>query len=133
MISSRGQPTARLDECLVRLLATPPEPGTRDIEPGTTEPGTTERRDPASLGDEELVATLRRTGWRVGAAAKALGISRTTLYALIERSPRLRKAKDIPDEELRRCQQECGDDLDAMAARLEVSRRALQLRLRDEN
>jgi transcriptional regulator of acetoin/glycerol metabolism len=33
------------------------------------------------------VACLERNGWKTSAAAAELGISRTSLYALIERSP----------------------------------------------
>ncbi|HUS32717.1 MAG TPA: hypothetical protein VMZ53_29655 [Kofleriaceae bacterium] len=48
-------------------------------------------------------------------------------YNLIDRSKRLRKAKDIPD--LRRAYDACGGDLDIAAAELEVSRRSLEQRI----
>jgi two-component system nitrogen regulation response regulator GlnG len=74
---------------------------------------------------------MRANRWRINATALALGISRNTLYALIEKSSLLRKAKDIPGDEIRRCHAECNGDLDAMIEILEVSKRALQLRLKE--
>ena len=83
-----------------------------------------------AIGDDLLVDTLRRFDWRTSAAARHLGISRTTLYAMIERSPRIRAAKDVPEDELRSAFAECGGDVQCLARRLEVSKRGLQLRLR---
>jgi two-component system nitrogen regulation response regulator GlnG len=88
-------------------------------------------RPPSEIGAEALQATLRENQWRIGAAARALGISRTSLYALIDASDGVRKAKDIPPDELRTCYEACGGDLDAMAERLHVSRRGIQLRLKE--
>ena len=50
---------------------------------------------------------------------------------LIDKSTRLRKAKDIPRDELAALSVELDGDLDAMAERLEVSSRGLYLRLRE--
>ncbi|MEW5741988.1 MAG: sigma 54-interacting transcriptional regulator [Myxococcota bacterium] len=83
------------------------------------------------LGDEEVVAALRAHGFRPGETARALGISRTTLYALIERSTVLRKAKDVTEQELAEAHSACSGDVEAMAARLEVSERGLRLRLKE--
>jgi two-component system, NtrC family, nitrogen regulation response regulator GlnG len=79
----------------------------------------------------ELLATLRAHRWDLQAAAQALRISRTSLYALIEASPNVRKAGDLRPEEIARCWEECGGDLDAMVDRLEVSKKALGRRLRE--
>jgi two-component system nitrogen regulation response regulator GlnG len=61
--------------------------------------------------------------------ARELGISRAALYRLIDKNPRLRKASDIERAELERCLRECGGDIEMAATRLEVSRRALQMRV----
>jgi two-component system, NtrC family, nitrogen regulation response regulator GlnG len=65
------------------------------------------------------------------ATADRLGIPRSSIYDLIDRSPNLRTAGDLSVEELTRCYQECGGDLEAMAQRLEVSKRALGRRIKE--
>ena len=47
------------------------------------------------VGEEELLRALRDHGWGLAPAAKALGVSRTSLYAMIERSSKVRKAVDL--------------------------------------
>jgi len=89
------------------------------------------RRRPSEVGPEELLAALRACSWDIKAAADRLGITRPSLYELIDKSPHLRTAGDVSTEELTRCFHECQGDLDAMVRRLEVSKRALQRRLRD--
>jgi two-component system, NtrC family, nitrogen regulation response regulator GlnG len=141
VISSRGSAVVIVDDVLLRTLAQGGAPAPPDgagasgnAEPGSARGGvdTGERRGPEREIDEEaLIEALRASGWAVGRAAAALGVSRTNLYRLIERSTRVRKAVDVPVEELRRCHEACGGDLDAMSARLEVSKRGLKLRLRD--
>ncbi len=89
------------------------------------------RRRPSSVGEEHLLSVLQASHWRMAEAARLLGISRTSLYALVDASDRVRKAKDIPEAELRESYEACGGRVDAMAEALEVSMRGLQLRLRD--
>jgi two-component system nitrogen regulation response regulator GlnG len=121
-IASRGAEVASLDAALERTLA---EAQGRIDSTRPSQP----RRDPATLGDDEVIDALRASSWRAGPAASRLGISRSTLYVLIDRSSRIRKAKDIPDAELRRALDDHGGDLDQVASALEISRRALQLRI----
>ena len=80
---------------------------------------------------ERLLEALREHGWKTGAAAAALGVSKTTLYALIERTPGIRKARDLSAEEILAQSDAAGGDVDRMAAALEVSRRGLVLRMRE--
>jgi len=89
------------------------------------------RRAPSTIREEELLAALRGCHWQMSEAARRLGISRTTLYALVERSERLRKAKDLSEPELRQAFDACEGRIEAMAEALEVSPRGIQLRLRD--
>jgi two-component system nitrogen regulation response regulator GlnG len=86
---------------------------------------------PGEISEDQLVEVLRGCLWRVGPAAAALGIPTATLHRMIEKSTRLRRAKDIPREELQRCYVACGGDVDAMAAKLEVSPRGIKLRLKE--
>jgi two-component system nitrogen regulation response regulator GlnG len=122
-ISSRGADEARIDSALERLLAVAPAAAPAPI------PQEPPRRDPAAITDDDLLAALRASAWRAAGAAAQLGVSRSTLYQLIDRSKRIRKAKDIPEPELRQVYEACSSDLDAAAAELEVSRRALKLRI----
>lgn len=64
-------------------------------------------------------------------AARSLGISRTSLYALLERSERVRAAADVPPEEVRAAWERHHGDVDAMVEELEVSERGLRQRLKD--
>jgi len=84
-----------------------------------------------TIGDDELIAALARHHWRTGAAAEALGISRTTLYTLIDRCSRLRKARDLDRDEIAACRLATAGDLDRMSEQLQVSKRGLQLRMRE--
>lgn len=132
VITNRGQPSLRLDEQLQQELASieAPPPGS----PAPAPPASTQgapRRKPSEVSEPELLAALREADWDLQAAADRLGIHRTSVYDLIERSPNLRTAGELGMEELTRCFQECQGDLDAMARRLEVSRRALGRRVKE--
>jgi two-component system nitrogen regulation response regulator GlnG len=94
--------------------------------PGAPEAAGGRRRQPEEVTDDELIAALRRHRFNIQRAASQLGISRGSVYNQIERCPRLRKAVDLTREEIRACREQCGGDLDAMVAMLEVSRRGLQ-------
>src|SRR5690606_30401738 len=84
---------------------------------------------PALPGPDEVREALARCGHRPGAAAAELGISRNTLYALMKRIPGLRRARDLSADEILACRRATGGDVEAMAEALQVSRRALGLRL----
>jgi DNA-binding NtrC family response regulator len=83
-----------------------------------------------AVDHERLLAALREHRFQLNRTAEALGVSRTHLDALIARSPRLRKAKDLGRDEVEACAAALGGDVDAMAAKLEVSPRGLRLRMR---
>jgi two-component system nitrogen regulation response regulator GlnG len=77
-----------------------------------------------------MVDALSATAWDMKAAAERLGITRSSLYMLIERSPSLRTAVELSAEEITRCFRECEGEVDAMVQRLKVSKRGLQRRLK---
>jgi two-component system nitrogen regulation response regulator GlnG len=85
---------------------------------------------PSEITEDALRKALRACGYRPGLAAKKLGIGRTSIYRLMERYGSVRKAEDIPEEEILRAHDACQGNISAMAAHLEVSERALKLRLR---
>ena len=108
-------------------------PGGAPPTDATTAPATGSRpryRKPDDVGESELIAALRASGWAMTEAARLLNVSRTTLYALVESCAAVRKASDIGDAELATAWRECAGDAKEMAAHLEVSPRGLSLRLR---
>ncbi|WP_437729553.1 sigma 54-interacting transcriptional regulator [Sorangium sp. So ce861] len=89
------------------------------------------RRSPAEITEDELAEALRASRWNRAAAAKRLGITRPSIYVLIERYPRFRTARELTTEEITGCHRECDGDLGRMVERLEVSEEALASRVRD--
>ncbi|WP_428269855.1 sigma 54-interacting transcriptional regulator [Haliangium sp.] len=135
VISGRGADTLRADAAVERLLAEPTVSARRTWAKrnwldDTVEEARAEGLGTHGLSEETLLAALRAAEWMPSKAAEALGIPRATLYDLMERTPGVRKAGDIPREELERCYRDCDGDLDAMMEQLQVSKRSLQLRLR---
>ncbi len=84
----------------------------------------------SALTDDAVATALARNRWSLTATARELGIARSTLYLLIDRSRTLRTAGDVTPAELRAAQERAGGDIDAMAQLLHVSPRGLRLALR---
>jgi two-component system nitrogen regulation response regulator GlnG len=125
-IASRGGVGAReavLPPGVERQLA--PPTGARPASAAAPRP--TYRR-PAEVGEEELLTALAGNRWRLAATAAQLGLSRTSLYTLIDRCAGIRKAADLEREEIAAALARHGGDLDAAVEELRVSRHGLQLR-----
>ncbi len=136
VIGSRGAEAARIGPQIERLLqeaigGNGPEGEGPPGRPVAAGPVRHEYRDPSEVGDDELVAALRANRWAIKPAARQLGVSRTSLYALIERSGAVRKASDLSHSEIERCREACGGDLEEMSARLEVSASGLRQRMKE--
>jgi two-component system, NtrC family, nitrogen regulation response regulator GlnG len=135
-IGSRAFDTAQVGAQVERLLrevapkpaAAPagplPEPSRQKTPAGTY-------RSPSEITRDELVEALRANRWELKGAAESLGISRPAIYLLLEKHPEIRTARDLSRAEILECQQVCGDDLDAMASHLEVSRKGLQQKMKE--
>jgi two-component system, NtrC family, nitrogen regulation response regulator GlnG len=134
VIGSRGlaglQANPRIEQELEASASPMPGRPAPEAPPAQQEPSPA-RRKPSEVPDAELLAALRGTAWDLKAAAERLGITRPSLYMLIDRSPSLRTVGDLSSEEITRCFHECKGDLDAMVQRLEVSKRGLQRRVRE--
>ncbi|WKD50790.1 sigma 54-interacting transcriptional regulator [Microbulbifer spongiae] len=85
-------------------------------------------RDPATVSESDLLQALNTSGWRIMPAARTLGISRTSMYALLKHSTEIRFADAIAKEEIQQVMQE-GSDLDAWAEQLKTPREGLKRRL----
>jgi len=134
VISSRGHAQLRLDPVLAAELGvTVPVRGTPVQSPGPMPPELAgpPRRKPSEVTEPELLEALRACAWDLKAAADRLRIPRTSIYALVDKSPNIRRAGNLSAEEIATCFRACGGDLDAMVARLEVSKRALIRRLKE--
>jgi two-component system nitrogen regulation response regulator GlnG len=108
-------------------VASPPAAAEPPSDPDLPAP----RRRPADVPESVLIETLAAHDWDIAAAARALNLSRPSMYMLIEKSDAIRTAADLDADEIRRCHEACGGDLDAMVARLRVSRNGLRRRMRD--
>lgn len=87
-------------------------------------------RRPADISEAELKEVLRAHRWDFAAAAGALGISRASIYVLIDRY-RIRTAGSLMAEEIVRAFHEHGGKIPRMADELEVSERALARRVKE--
>jgi two-component system nitrogen regulation response regulator GlnG len=87
-------------------------------------------RDPVTVSDSDLFEALNNNSWQVMPAAKALGVSRTSMYALLKQCPGVRSAEEISAQEIRGVMDQ-GPDLDGWATRLKTPREALKRRICD--
>jgi two-component system, NtrC family, nitrogen regulation response regulator GlnG len=107
---------------LKRSLSQPEQEEPREAE--------TSARKPQDVSEEEVFEAMKASGWRMEKAAERLGISRPSLYRLVEAHPLLRTAKDLTQEELLSAHREAKGDADRMSELLRVSRAGIQQRLR---
>ena len=123
LISNRGRDQLELDPVLERTLGAAPPPSPL--------PPTSHGARPSTLDDTQLAAALREHGWRYAPTAEFLGISKNTLFARIDRSPTLRRPRDIEAAEIRDQLDRHGGDEAAAAGALCISTRGLRLRMRE--
>ncbi len=126
LIDYGDAPRIELDKGLALLPTAAALPEPHDA----PSPAPAERRLLRDISEDAVIAALARHDYKPGPAAKALGISRPSMYALIESSPRIRKAGDLGAEEIQHEIARASGDLAAAARALEVSLRGLQLRMR---
>lgn len=58
------------------------------------------RRKPAELTEQDILQAMERHGWTIQGAAQSLGISRPTMYKLLEVHSGIRRAELIPRDEI---------------------------------
>jgi two-component system nitrogen regulation response regulator GlnG len=125
-VASRGADRAVIDANLLPEFA-PTQPNVPVSAPDQPSPAPDVVA--ADISDAEVVEAMRANQWKPALAASALRISRTTIYQLINKNPLLRKASEVPDAEISRLMQKTDGDLKKVADQLQLSTRALQLRL----
>lgn len=84
------------------------------------------RRKVSELSDDDLVEAMEKSQWQILAASKALGISRPTVYKLLEAHPRIRFPANISEEEIRVAWEACEGDLQRCASKLMTPAEALR-------
>jgi two-component system nitrogen regulation response regulator GlnG len=99
--------------------APPPAPSAR-----------TPYRATGEVRPDELMAALQAQGWRLKDAAAALGVSRPSLYNLMDRHPDIRRAESVDLAELAPLLDQAGLTLDGLVSQLRVPREALRRRLK---
>jgi len=77
-----------------------------------------------------VVSALHNNGWRIQGAAAELGISRPSMYKLIEGHPAIRRPEAIGLDELEHALGQGGGDLERCAAALLTPAEALRRHLR---
>jgi DNA-binding NtrC family response regulator len=90
---------------------------------------TTKRRSIQDLTDEEVIAALHRNEWEIKASALDLGISRPTMYKLIDAHPMIRHPQEISIDDIKRGLQESGGEVGRCAALLLTPAEALRRHL----
>jgi two-component system, NtrC family, nitrogen regulation response regulator GlnG len=127
-VGSRGRPRAELPAVVEKALSS------AEAKPAARRPerevpaARAAYRSPSEIGEEELLAALRACRWNLTGTAARLGISRTSLYTLVERCQGLRKAAELSPGEIAAALERCGGDLDAAAGELRVSPHGLRIR-----
>jgi len=88
------------------------------------------RRALDDFSQEEVVDALHNNGWQIQGAAAELGISRPSMYKLIEGHPAIRRPEDIGREELQDALRQGGGDVERCAALLLTPAEALRRHVR---
>jgi two-component system nitrogen regulation response regulator GlnG len=122
VIDSREQEQLHLDPQLLSML--------KPSNPGHWENETSVHRKPNSVSRDELLETLRSCRFELQATAKALGISRASVYQLIQRFEGVRTAQDLSEEEIKKSYEQNRSDTEKMMWDLQVSQIGLRRRLK---
>jgi len=88
------------------------------------------RRKRALPSEDEVLEAMARSDWTIQAAAEELGISRPTLYKLLDEHSRIRRAERIPVEEIERALAASKGDVARCAALLRTPAEALRRHVR---
>ncbi|MES2153367.1 MAG: sigma 54-interacting transcriptional regulator [Pseudomonadota bacterium] len=84
----------------------------------------------ANFSEHDVLQAMEQNGWRIRAAALALGISRPSMYKLLAVHSQVRAVEDIPREEIALALQRHGADLQRSAAQLKTPSEALRRHVR---
>lgn len=82
------------------------------------------------LSEEDVLVALEENEWNIQSAAQALGISRPSMYKLMETNSQIRRIERIPINEIQQILDDVNNDIEACASRLKTPAEALRRHLR---
>jgi DNA-binding NtrC family response regulator len=88
------------------------------------------RKKPAHLSEADVLLAMQNSAWSIRGAALALGISRQSLYTLLEAHSQIRRPEHIPMPEITDELAKANGDVDACATQLKTPAEALRRYLR---
>ena len=88
------------------------------------------RRSRADVSEEEFLKIMAAADYEPARASRLSGIPRTTIYRLIDSSPVLQTAGEVPEGQLAKVLSSCQGDVQRAAAQLQVSTTGLRSRIR---
>jgi two-component system nitrogen regulation response regulator GlnG len=100
--------------------------GAASADPDVTASATPARKKLTALSEEDVLVAMTRNHWYIRGAAQTLGVSRPSMYKLLEAHSQIRRAEHITREEIVRVLADCGGDLEACAAQLKTPAEALR-------
>jgi len=130
LVANGGVP--QLDQ-LVRMAPAPQASAARQAAQAAIEPAAQEaapRRKPSTLSDGEVLEAMAENDWNIQAAARALGISRPSMYKLLDAHAAIRWAERIAPEEIARAMAASGDDVARAASALRTPTESLRREVR---
>ena len=87
------------------------------------------RKKLADISEEDVLRAMDNSHWTIQAAAEELGISRPSMYKLIDAHTQIRRAADISPEEIRQTLEANAFDVERCAAVLKTPYEALRRQL----
>jgi two-component system nitrogen regulation response regulator GlnG len=88
------------------------------------------RRKPSDITDAEVLQAMAGNDWNIQAAARSLGISRPTMYKLLDAHRDIRWAERIPADEIERTLAACAGDVARCAEVLKTPTESLRREVR---
>ncbi|MBI1773190.1 MAG: sigma-54-dependent Fis family transcriptional regulator, partial [Burkholderiales bacterium] len=86
----------------------------------------TQRKKLAELSDDDVLRAMENNDWYIQGAAQELGVSRPSMYKLLDNHSQIRRAEQIPTEEIRQSLETSAGDVEACAALLKTPSEALR-------
>jgi two-component system nitrogen regulation response regulator GlnG len=122
-------------EQLVRLTPAPAGSAARlapaaEAAPPPAAAPDTPRRKPSDISDAEVLQAMAGNEWNIQAAARALGISRPTMYKLLDAHRAIRWAERIPADEIEQALAACEGDVGRCAELLKTPTESLRREVR---
>lgn len=125
-VASRSETQLCLPELLQRNLPEAPREA-----PLTPKERPRQRARPRDIEQQALEQALCEQNWDIQAAARVLNISRASLYSLIDKHPKLRRARDVSNAEIIEAFRRYKGCMAILIDELRISMPSLRRRLRE--